>query len=225
MFLLVHLVHPSPPYHLPWSQICGSCPFFPQPGAESSTRRTQSDFKVSVILNKEDVARVEMEKFVLGSLARGESTNLNKTFLCFQGFPGTLQETPHFLVYSLKTFKREHVSFPLHMKTASQALSNPFKWRQGDPKLCNLPASMFEARRRLWCLMPRDRKPAPSRRKDALCCSCVAQAVSLPLYLNQVPTLISIRRVAILSGTLIKTRKGVCALTDAFLCDAVTFSS
>lgn len=34
-----------------------------------------------------------------------------------------------------------------------------------------------------------------------------------------------IRRVAILSGTLIKTRKGVCALTDGFLCDAVTFSS
>lgn len=160
-------------------------------GQSRQHRRTQSDFKVSVILNKEDMARVEMEKFVLGSLARGESTNLNKTFLCFQGFPGTLQETPHFLVYSLKTFKREHVSFPLHMKTASQALSNPFKWRQGDPKLYNLPASMFEARRRLWCLMPRNRKPAPPRRKDALCCSCVAQAVSLPLYLNHVPTLIS----------------------------------
>lgn len=190
-FLSVHLEHPSPPYHLPWSQICGSCPFSLSLGQSPQHHRTQSDFKVSAILNKEDLARVEMEKFALGSLARGESTNLNKTFLRFQGFPGTLQETPHFLVYSLKTFKREHVSFPLHMKTACQSLSNPFKWRQGDTKLRNLPASMFEARRPLWCLMPRDRKPAPSCRKDALCSSCVAPAVSLPLYLNHVPALIS----------------------------------
>lgn len=33
-----------------------------------------------------------------------------------------------------------------------------------------------------------------------------------------------IRKIAILSGTLIKPRKGVCALIDGFLCDAVTFS-
>ena len=33
-----------------------------------------------------------------------------------------------------------------------------------------------------------------------------------------------IRKIAILSGTLIKPRKGVCSLIDGFLCDAVTCS-
>jgi hypothetical protein len=70
-------------------------------------------FKVSVLLNKENMARVEIEKSILGSLAKGEGANLNKTFLSFQGFLWALQETPHFLLYSLRTSKREHVFISL----------------------------------------------------------------------------------------------------------------
>lgn len=81
-------------------------------------------FKVGVILNKEAMARVEIEKFVLGSPARGERTNLNKTLPCFQGFPWALQETPHSLAYSSDASKREHVGFPPHMKTASVSLAS-----------------------------------------------------------------------------------------------------
>lgn len=59
------------------------------------------------------MARVEIEKSILGSLAKGEGANLNKTFLSFQGFLWALQETPHFLLYSLRTSKREHVFISL----------------------------------------------------------------------------------------------------------------
>lgn len=168
------LVYLSPPYHLSWSQIYGSLFFSLSLGQSHQHHRTLSDFKVNVILNKEDMARMETEKFVLGSLARGERSNLNKTFLCFQGFPWAFQEAPHFLVHSLKTSKREHVSFPLHMKTAFQFLSDPLKRKQRDIKLWNLPVSMFGASRRFWYLMPKDCKPAPSCRKDVVCGSCVA---------------------------------------------------
>ena len=55
---------------------------------------------------------MEIEEFVLGCPARRESTNLNKTFPCFQSFPLALEGTFHLLLHSLRTSKKEHVSFP-----------------------------------------------------------------------------------------------------------------
>lgn len=55
--------------------------------------------------------RIEIEECVLGCPARRQSANLNKTFLCFQSFPLALEGTFHLLLHSLRTSKKEHVSF------------------------------------------------------------------------------------------------------------------
>lgn len=55
--------------------------------------------------------RIEIEECVLGCPARRQGANLNKTFLCFQSFPLALEGTFHLLLHSLRTSKKERVSF------------------------------------------------------------------------------------------------------------------
>lgn len=53
--------------------------------------------------------------------------NLNKTFPCFQGFPLALEGTSHLLLHSLRTSKKEHVSFPSTREDSISVSHNSFK--------------------------------------------------------------------------------------------------
>lgn len=166
-----------------------------------------------------------MEKFVLGSLARGESTNLNKTFLCFQGFPGTLQET-HTSLYTHWKLSRENMfhflcTWRQHLRP-SRILLNGDKEIQSFA-ICQLQCLKLAGGCGAWC------QGIASQLHPAERMLCAAPVLLKPSHFRFIlimsPHWYPIRRVAILSGTLIKTRKGVCTLIDGFLCDAVTFSS
>lgn len=71
--------------------------------------------------------RREREEFVLGCPARRERANLKKTFPCFQGFLLALEETSHSLLHSLRTSKKEHVSFPSASEDSISVSQDSFK--------------------------------------------------------------------------------------------------
>lgn len=53
--------------------------------------------------------------------------NLNKTFPCFQSFPLALVGTSHLLLHSLRTSKKENVSFPSTCEDSISVSHNSFK--------------------------------------------------------------------------------------------------
>lgn len=53
--------------------------------------------------------------------------NLNRTFPCLQGFPLALGRTSHSLTHSLRTSKKELVSFPSAREDSTSVSHNSFK--------------------------------------------------------------------------------------------------
>lgn len=124
-----------PSHYAPWSQGAGSFPFPSTLGREFNTTEHGVTLKWCYSWIKRIWQRIDIEEFVLGCPARRERANLNKTFLCFQGFPLALEGTFHLLLHSLTTFKKEHVSFPSAHKIGFLFQMTLFKRLQEDIKL------------------------------------------------------------------------------------------